>query len=409
MTLVMAIAILGSLALTPLAKALAWRSGAISHPDGNRRLHARPTPLWGGSAVYLAAFLGILAAHRLVRGTYNTVMLLVALGISAGMLCLLGCYDDRYDMRATWKLLGQIIAALPVVMAGCYVEGISLFGHGVPLGGFGFLFALGWLVLGINALNLLDGMDGLASVIGITISAAAALIARHHGQVEEMQLALALAGALAGFLVYNLPPARIYLGDCGSMVIGLAVSLLALRVSFVAPRTADLTVATALLFVPLMDTGLAIVRRSLKGQGLMVADRGHVHHRLLDRGLSVWGVLGLLSGFSMASGALAWAVAVWGRELWAWAALGVLMIMLVNRRLIGHQEWAMARRLVARAALRLARRALPSKAADRLASLSFATSNGPSEETAGRGIPATATPGVLPETGADAEEVKRAA
>ncbi len=356
MTLVVAIAMASSLVLTPLARALAWRFDAVSWPDGERRLHVRPTALWGGGAVYLGVLLAVVGSYRMVPGTFNAMVLLSALGLSAGMLCLLGCYDDRYELRACWKLLGQIVCTLPVILAGCYVKHVILLGASIDLGWLGVLFTMGWLVLGTNAMNLLDGMDGLASTVGIIISIAVAAITVSQGNSEVMLLALALAGALTGFFAHNLPPARIYLGDCGSMVIGLALSLLALQVSAPAPMTANVTVAVALLFVPLTDTSLAVIRRTLQGRGLMVADRGHVHHRLLDQGYGTWQVLGFLGGFCLATGAVAWWVAVSGQEAWAWGLLGVMTIALVNRQLVGYEEWRMTARLLEGAAARLATR-----------------------------------------------------
>lgn len=361
MTLVITIAIVGSLLLTPLARMLAWRFNAVSWPDGDRRLHTQPTALWGGSAVYLAVALGVAASYGPFPGTFNAMVLLTAVGLSTGMLCLLGCYDDRHEMRAHWKLFGQILSTLPVVLVGCYVQRIVLLGYCIDLGWLGVLFTMGWLVLGINAMNLLDGMDGLASTIGIAISVVAAVIAGIQGNAEATLLALALAGALAGFLVYNLPPARIYLGDCGSMVIGLAVSVLAIQVSLVTPRTANLTVAVSLLFIPLADTGLTIVRRTFNRRGLMVADRGHVHHRLLDRGFGIWKVLAVLGGSCLLTGVVAWSVALGGQEALAWGVLALLSILAVNSQLVGHEEWNLTRRLIARIAARLSGKPLPAR------------------------------------------------
>ena len=355
MTFVVAIALACSLALTPFAGMLAWKFDAVSRPDGNRRLHRQPTPLWGGSAVYLGAVLGVVLSYKLVPGTTSAMVLLVALGASTGMLGLLGCYDDCYDMRANRKLLGQILATLPVVLAGGHIHQLVLFGFTFELGWWGVPLVMGWYVLGINAMNLLDGMDGLASTVGIAVAVGAACIAHFQGNAEATLLALALAGGLAGFLVHNIPPARIYLGDCGSMMIGLTLAVLALQVSLTGPMACNGAVAISLLFVPLLDTGLAIVRRALQRQGLMVADRGHIHHRLLDRGFSIWSILLLLGSVCLLSGAAAWLVAVSGSEFWAWTILAAVVLFSANRRLIAHEEWRLARQSFASMAVRLTR------------------------------------------------------
>lgn len=340
-------AFVASLTLTPLARKMAWKIGAISEPDGKRKLHARPTALWGGGAVYVALLLSIIAFCLLASDRVED-KLPAALGFSAGMLCLLGVYDDLYEMSARWKLLGQIVSALPVVLAGCYVEQFMLFGYCLDVGFLGIVWTIGWLVLGVNALNLLDGADGLASIIGIVISVAIGAIAAAQSRPEVMLLAFVLAGALAGFLVHNLPPAKIYLGDSGSMVIGFTLALLTLRVSLgeSGSATANLTVAAALLFVPLVDTALAVVRRTLKGCSFMVADHGHIHHQLRARGLSTWAVLAVLGGLGVATGIVAWSVAVSGEELLGWGVLCTVTLALAGRKLIGYEEWCLARDLV---------------------------------------------------------------
>ncbi len=353
MTLAVVIAIAITLAMTPVAKKLAWKFDAVARPDGKRKRHARPTPLWGGGSVYLAVLLSVtLAYYFYFRGSNIGIPSLpalpAALALSAGLLCVLGCYDDLFDMRARWKLIGQILSIIPIIIAGGCVHRLVILGCSVELGMMGIVFTIGWLVLGINALNLLDGMDGLASTVGIGISIGVAAIAATHGHTAAMLLALALAGSLAGFLVYNLPPARIYLGDCGSMIIGLTLALLVLRVSSRTPNSPNLTVAAALLFVPLLDTGLAVIRRTLNGSGFMVADHGHVHHRLLDRGFNIWKALAFLGGLCLTTSAVAWLASASGYELWAWGVLAGITLFLVNRQLLGHGEWYLAKQLMAR-------------------------------------------------------------
>jgi len=405
MTLVVVIAIATSLALTPLAKQLAWRFNAVSHPDGQRKTHARPTPVWGGGSVYMALLLAVTVAYLFTWGRGPGLRLPAALALSAGMLCVLGCYDDLFDMNARWKLFWQIVSTLPIVLAGGAVDRLILLGYPFELGFAGIAFTMAWLVLGINALNLLDGMDGLASVVGIGIAVAIAAIAANHGDSAVFLLAMILVGALAGFLVYNLPPARIYLGDCGSMIIGVTLALLVLRVSLVdETSTASFSTAVALLFIPILDTTLAITRRTLQGKSPMAADRGHVHHRLLDRGFSIWQVLGILGGLCLTTGAIAWMMYVAGLELLGWAALGTLIVLLVNRQLVGHVEWRLTKQFVQQTTVRLVRRLSRTETSIRLRTIAPPI---PSSQTADRET-ADATP---PVSGVDVrtEEPKVAA
>ena len=335
-----------TLVLTPATRSLAWKCDAVSRPDGDRRQHARPTAVWGGVAVFAGLGVGVATSCLFLSGmlgTSSAVPLVTTLCISSGMLCVLGCYDDAYELRAGYKLLGQVVSILPMIVVGCYADQLSFLGWGINLGWFGIPATIIWLIVGINALNLVDGMDGLASLLGVAISGALAAIAFSLGLPDVMLIALALCGALAGFLVYNRPPAQIYLGDCGSMVIGLVLATLALRAGPV-PGAANATVLIALLFVPLLDTSLAVIRRMLSGRGIMAADRGHVHHRLLDRGLSIWTTLVFLGSLCVMSGAVAWTVAAWGQqEITAWGIMAGVTILCVNRRLLGHEEWALTR------------------------------------------------------------------
>jgi len=342
MGLLLAITILSSFYLTPVAMRLAWKYDAVSRPDGFRKKHKRPTPEWGGLAVNASLLVGIGLSFVLLPVQSSSVPFLAALALSVLLLCLLGCYDDLVDMRAALKLLGQIVAVVPIVAVGAYAERFTLFGYSVELGWLGVPWTVAWIVLGINALNLIDGMDGLASTVGITVAATIAVLASVTGNTHVALVAIVLAGSLAGFLAHNLPPARIYLGDCGSMVIGLLLATLALRAT---PQigSPNITVMCGLLFIPLYDTFLAIVRRGMNGKGIMSADRGHIHHRLLDRGLGAWGALALLAVLSLTAGAAAWLVVLTGHELLACAALGTVIFLCAQLELFGHQEWVTLR------------------------------------------------------------------
>ncbi|MHB8900878.1 MAG: MraY family glycosyltransferase [Thermoguttaceae bacterium] len=342
MGLLLAVAILTSFYLTPVAMQLAWRYGAVSRPDGYRKRHRRPTPAWGGVAVNASILVGLGLSCVLVPHPDSDRPFFAALASSIVALAVLGCYDDLFDMRAGAKLAGQFLAVLPLIAVGAYVERFTLFGLPIELGWFGIPWTAAWMVLGINALNLIDGMDGLASTIGITIAVAVGAIAAVNGSTDVVIIAVVLAGALGGFLPHNLPPARVYLGDCGSMVVGLVLATLATRVA-PQPGLPSLAAMGALLFVPLYDTLLAIVRRGLSGKGIMAADHGHVHHRLLERGLGVWGALGVLAGISVAVGGAGCCAVLAGHELMAGVALAIVPLLCAQLELFGHSEWAAVR------------------------------------------------------------------
>ena len=356
MLITITVAAAGGFFLTPLAERLAVKCGAVSHPDMDRRTHERPTAQWGGLAVYTALLLAIAYGCYTQSGGFNGIPLPLVMAISAGLICALGAYDDIFELRARWKVIGQVAAIMPVLLAGYYFERLSIFGLSVELGWTGAIFTTAWMLLAINAMNLIDGMDGLASIIGITMAVAIAVIAGYQGQQAVMILSLSIGAALAGFLGYNLPPARIYLGDCGSMVLGFALSLLAIRVSFGSDGSANATIFAVIFIVPLLDTGLAILRRTLKGESFTTADREHVHHKLLDRGIKPTGVLAALGGLCALGGLSAWLTATAQSSVWTWFTLAAVLVALVNRRFVGHQEWEIAKQLVKQSTLNLAGR-----------------------------------------------------
>jgi UDP-GlcNAc:undecaprenyl-phosphate/decaprenyl-phosphate GlcNAc-1-phosphate transferase len=342
MGLVLVIAILTSFYLTPVAMRLAWKCDAVSRPDGYRKKHARPTPEWGGIAVNASLLVGIGLSCLLLPIQASAMPLLAAMALAIVMLCLLGCYDDLCDMRPRVKLLGQIATTIPLILVGAYIQQLTLFGMTFQLGWIGIPWTVAWLVLGINALNLIDGMDGLASTVGIVAASAIAVVAALTGNTHVAALALVLAGALGGFLAHNAPPARIYLGDCGSMVIGLVLATLCLQVS-PQPQSVSMTALAALLFLPLYDTFLAVVRRGLSGRGIMAADHGHIHHRLLDAGYGVWGSLAVFAGVGLATGMLGCFVLLTGWDLWAQAALVAIAAICVQLGLFGNEEWLLVK------------------------------------------------------------------
>ena len=356
-----------ALALTPLAQALARRLDIVDRPDGKRKLQQSPIPLLGGVAVCLgiAGSVGSLAALGwLSPGCLSPV----AFAVSLALLCLSGLYDDVWNLRARYKLLAQIVCTLPLVLSGCAIERLGLCGYTLELGPWSAVVSVLWLVSGINAMNVIDGMDGLAATTGLCIAAGIGVLGALSGSTDCVLLAAVLVGAAAGFLVFNLPPARIYLGDAGSMVIGLALSALTLQVATDAANRTSLTLMVVLLAIPLGDLALAVVRRSLSGCGICSPDRGHIHHRLLDRGFSVQRTLCVVASICLVSGAIASASRIIGWEPLAWAGSIVLGVTLVRSRLAGHYEWAMTKSKLTRAWLPVE---LPLPTKDQIATLPF--------------------------------------
>jgi UDP-GlcNAc:undecaprenyl-phosphate/decaprenyl-phosphate GlcNAc-1-phosphate transferase len=336
-------ALVTSLVLAPLARALARALHVLDKPDGGRKCHGRPIPLWGGVAVYLALVVGLLVVRCGSAGTVAFDQFSTTVILACGLVCLVGCIDDSHDLHARFKLLLQIVAVMPVVLAGYAFDRVVAFGYPIDLGWIGIPLTILWLVGCINAINLLDGLDGLASVVGISTALMMAIIAAITGHPHVGIVALVLAGSLAGFLVYNLPPASIFLGDSGSMVIGLVMGMISIQGALKTSATLSIAVPAVVMSVPMLDTVLAIARRKLSGQSFDTADRGHIHHRLLERGLTNWQALCIIGALCLTTGAAATAATLLHVEWVGWLTAVTLVVLLVRTRAFGHHEVTLAK------------------------------------------------------------------
>lgn len=341
LTLTTAVTFAASLALTAVVRAAAGRWGIVDHPDGGRKIHPRPVPLWGGLAVYAAVVLGLAATVLGGGGGEEFAVLCAAWMLAAGFVCLVGSVDDRFDMPPRVKLLLQTVSVLPIILMGYYVDRIVAFGHPIELGWLGVPLTVLWLLGCINALNLIDGMDGLASIVGLSTAAMLGVIAVGEGHPHVAALAFVLAASLAGFLVYNLPPASIFLGDSGSMVIGLSVGLLGIQGSMKTSATLAVTAPVVVMTLPMFDIVAALVRRRLTGRRFDAPDRRHIHHRLLERGWTPWQVLWLLGSLCLTMGGAATAATIFRLDALAWIAAILLIVVLIRLRLFGHHEFAL--------------------------------------------------------------------
>ncbi len=304
------------LLLTRLARDTAARVGLVDSPDRQRKTQSHPIPVAGGVAMLIAAVLALVITAILVpevaSGLSGYSRQITGLFVAAVLITVVGLFDDRYNLRARYKLLGQLVAVLVLIYGGGFlIERVGVFGLELELGAMSAPCTAIWLLACVNALNLIDGMDGLLGIVGGIALISLAIIAAMTGHMFAATVALALAGAVLGFLWWNLPPATIYMGDAGSMLIGLVVGAVAIPASLKGPATIALGAPLAILVLPMFDTVAAVVRRKLTGRGLATADRGHLHHVLMRNGLTarrilvIVGILGLVAaGGALASTAL---------------------------------------------------------------------------------------------------------
>ena len=285
----LSVAFLFSLIATPLARRLALSIGLMDHPDTHRKLHREPIALCGGIAILFSmiATLGVCLITNFEFATVFTghVYEVASMAIGSVAIVLLGVLDDRFGLRGRQKLAGQVIICLSIIAFGFKINSISVFGMPLQLGLLAIPITLGWLLLSINSVNLIDGADGLCSSVGWISFAALSAIGWYTGNPMESLVAAAMAGALLGFLIFNLPPAKVFLGDAGSMLIGLVLGVLAMRSWLTEESPISIAVPIVLMSIPLFDSGMAIVRRKLTGRSVFTVDRGHLHHNLMLFGI----------------------------------------------------------------------------------------------------------------------------
>ena len=343
---ILALGIAASVLLTPIVRQLAIRCDLLDRPDGRRKFHLRPIPLGGGLVVLFATTVTLLVAAGLWPSLRETLSEgwghLAALGLAACLTCALGLIDDRIHLRAGPKLLGQLLIAMVIVTAGLQVKNVRLAGSEFELGLLAIPFTVVWIVAAMNALNLLDGMDGVATTVGIVISLAlAAMCLMLPNREMEAVIALAMVGTLLGFLYFNFPPAKMFLGDAGSMVIGLVIGVLAIRSALKAPATIALAAPTAIFAIPLLDTSMAILRRKLTGQSFCVADRGHLHHCLVRKGISNRRTVVYIGALCAITSLAALAGEYQRDERLALIGTAAVVLMLITTRYFGHVESAL--------------------------------------------------------------------
>ncbi len=309
---------------TPLAKKFAYVIGAVDVPRDNRRMHKTPKPRLGG----LAIFLGFLAAE-LLFGTMDRLMMTVLVG--SLIIVTLGILDDVLRLPAWIKFIVQIIAAaIPVIYGGLRIEFFTSFHilgaeEYVYLGFLSIPVTILWLVGVTNAVNFIDGLDGLAAGISTIASLSLLIICCITNDFYVAVVIACLAGALAGFLPYNVNPAQIFMGDTGSTFLGFLLAAMSVQGLFKFYTVVSFGVPFLILGLPLYDMTVVVFRRILSGKSPTSADRGHIHHRLIDMGFNQKQAVAILYGITLILGIIAVVLALRGAS----AALLVLLVLLV--------------------------------------------------------------------------------
>ncbi len=295
--LALLVALVVTMLLTPVVMRWAIAAKAMVAPGG-RHVHETATPRWGGLAMYVGFLVAVIVLEVVVwKLTGQNLVHRKIAGILFGgaLITALGAYDDKYNIKASYKLLGQaLIAAMlvfpPFELRMAVAFNTDIFGpQQSSLVGLILSSALTiiWIVLVTNIINLIDGLDGLAAgVSGISALTFVVIALLLKGPSSDPILAAAVVGSCIGFLRYNFSPARIFMGDAGSHFLGYTIGALSLLYNYKVATGLAFAIPVLILAVPIFDTIFAIVRRMFRGKPIFTADKGHLHHRLLNMGLT---------------------------------------------------------------------------------------------------------------------------
>lgn len=307
---------------TPLVKKLAVRIGAVDKPN-HRKVHTRLMPRLGGLAIYLAFVLGVAIVYPFY--SFEHFPAVYGLLIGGTIIVIVGAFDDKYELSAKVKLLGQIIAAaVVVILFDLRIDFVNLpFGDVLAwenLEWISIVITMLWIVGVTNAVNLIDGLDGLAAGVSAIATATMMVIAIMMGNIPVVLLSALLLGSTLGFLIFNFHPAKIFMGDTGALFLGFTLSTLSV-LGFKSVTLVSFIIPLMILGVPLSDTFFAIIRRIVNKKPISVADKSHLHHCLhLQLGFShrktvliIYGIAAMFGGFAiisafMISQALTWVI-----------------------------------------------------------------------------------------------------
>ena len=309
--LTVAAAFLIAFGTTPIVKGFAQRVGAMDNPGEARRIHDHPIPRMGGMAIFLGFLLAVILFAEITKPVQGIL-------IGSVIIVAVGVLDDIISLRWWIKLIAQFAAAIIAVAHGVTIEGImnpNVFAaeNTLLIGYLSIPVTVLWIVGITNAVNLIDGLDGLACGVSAISSVTMLIVALMVAEPNVALLLAALAGGCLGFIPYNFNPAKIFMGDTGALLLGYVLATVSILGLFKFYAVMTFLVPIMALALPLFDTLFAIVRRVLHGQNPMTPDRGHLHHRLIDHGLSQKQAVAVLYSLSAMMGLTAVVICTTGK------------------------------------------------------------------------------------------------
>ena len=360
-----------ALLAVPVFSKIANIVGLVDLPDNKRKLHTSAIPLIGGVAVFLSTLVAVtsvtwfslnfqellLDSSRPVYSLlFNDLKQLVVsvrptdqwelLGLVIGSIVILavGVLDDRFAIRGRTKLLGQFAAATVLIFFNYHFDQVTFAGFTIKFDVFSIIFVYGWVLAAVNSVNLLDGADGIAGTIGIVMSVSLGVMSVSLGQALNAMILFGFAGALLGFLKFNFPPAKVYLGDAGSMLIGFVLSAMAIRSMSKQTSAFAFFAPMALLSIPFIDTAAAIIRRRLTGRSIFEVDRGHLHHSLMKHGYSPKASILWVMAFSLTTATGGVLSLINEQSIYALVSIAIVIFVMLGNRIFGNAEFQLVTR-----------------------------------------------------------------
>ena len=349
----------------PMFSKIGKTVGLVDLPDNKRKLHTNAIPLIGGVAVFTSTLFAVTFVtwlsinyqalflkwsspiDSLIFSDFQQLVVsvrpadkweLFGLLIGSTIILAVGVLDDRFAIRGRQKLIGQFIAATVLIFFNYHFDQVTFAGFTINFDVFSIVFVYGWVLAAVNSVNLLDGADGIAGSIGIVMSVALGIMAISLGHALNAIILFGFAGALLGFLKFNFPPAKVYLGDAGSMLIGFVLAAMAIRGMSKQTSAFAFFAPLALLSIPFIDTTAAIIRRRLTGRSIFEVDRGHLHHSLMKRGYSPIASILWVFALSLTTATGGVLSLINQQSIYALVSIAVVLFVMMANRIFGNAE-----------------------------------------------------------------------